>query len=373
MLTIVHGVLVPPRFDPTGVPRARGEEAIVRIPNVVCGLLWLLGASPLGAIELRQSPVDDLRATMVLTASCELGGGVRFVHRGGGHDRAVRDRTQDALDGQDGPQTPSGAEPAAAVRSMFEAFRQRSAVGYVAWMTEDFAFDSDDPDFVAAFPTGMSRADELTFAGNLFRDGGDRLADASRAHAVGVTIEIGPIVALPADDHPGQVRAAVERLQVRITLSDGTSIELGGTRAEIDLVLTEAGWRVRRWHERHGPPAGDDSNTTRAAHEGRSDSTGTAEPAPSAVDAPPPLRLALAAPTDRARPSPVFDVTLPREGAVLEVFDVMGRRIARWDLSALPPGHHLVGGGGPRYRAGIYWARLRQSDEAITRRMVWAP
>ncbi len=57
-----------------------------------------------------------------------------------------------------------------------------------------------------------------------------------------------------------------------------------------------------------------------------------------------------------------FDVTLlDREPARLELCDVQGRRVASRDLSALGPGHHVVGlDGGAGWRAGIYFATVVQ-------------
>src|SRR5712671_4240461 len=62
-------------------------------------------------------------------------------------------------------------DPTQVVWKMLEAFTNRSEMDYVAWMTDDFRFDSDDPDFGVSSSQGMSRADEEQFARHLFRDG----------------------------------------------------------------------------------------------------------------------------------------------------------------------------------------------------------
>src|SRR5439155_16746201 len=67
------------------------------------------------------------------------------------------------------PERPEG--PMEAVWGMFEAFANRSETAYAAWMTDDFQFASDDPDFLASSPAAMDRAAEEQFARHLFRGG----------------------------------------------------------------------------------------------------------------------------------------------------------------------------------------------------------
>jgi len=73
------------------------------------------------------------------------------------------------------------------------------------------------------------------------------------------------------------------------------------------------------------------------------------------------LAIGLAGPNPTARRLS-FEVTLlDREPARLELCDVQGRRVASRDLSALGPGHHVVGlAGAAGWRAGIYFATLVQ-------------
>ena len=73
------------------------------------------------------------------------------------------------------------------------------------------------------------------------------------------------------------------------------------------------------------------------------------------------LAIGLAGPNPAAR-NVSFDVRLvDREPARLELCDVQGRRIASRDLSALGPGHHVVGlEGAAGWQAGIYFATVVQ-------------
>ena len=69
---------------------------------------------------------------------------------------------------------------------------------------------------------------------------------------------------------------------------------------------------------------------------------------------------------------PTFELTLPETGGSLELFDVMGRRIAQRDLVGLPSGHHTVTLAGGAMRAGVYFARLKQRGAEVHTRLVWA-
>jgi len=73
------------------------------------------------------------------------------------------------------------------------------------------------------------------------------------------------------------------------------------------------------------------------------------------------LAIGLAGPNPAAR-NVSFDVRLvDREPARLELCDVQGRRIASRDLTALGPGHHVVGlEGAAGWQAGIYFATVVQ-------------
>jgi hypothetical protein len=184
---------------------------------------------------------------------------------------------------------------------------------------------------------------------------------------------VGPVLVVSVDSSTGEAHVVLEHLEARIALSDGTTIDLGDTRNVLELALTEAGWRVRRWSETHALPAAEDSlaqRLTRAA--GRHPESGSAAASPrDSQAASPPARLALAARVDRVQDALVFDLALPQSGGALELFDVAGRQIARHDLTGLGPGRRTLAVDGASYPAGVYFARLKQGDEAATAKIVW--
>src|SRR5262249_49687444 len=91
----------------------------------------------------------------------------------------------------------SRLDPAGAVLAMIGAFGRRSESDYVSWMAENFVFESDDSEFRAAFPAGMSRADEHRFATKLFH-GGARGPDGPLAISTPNRKARAPIGAAPA-------------------------------------------------------------------------------------------------------------------------------------------------------------------------------
>ena len=60
--------------------------------------------------------------------------------------------------------------------------------------------------------------------------------------------------------------------------------------------------------------------------------------------------------------------------AELEIFDIVGRRVwsRRWDAPAPGP-HHVVLPVGELPRSGLYFVRLRQAGDSVTRRIVFVP
>ena len=262
--------------------------------------------------------------------------------------------------------------PMEAVWAMLEAFADRSETAYAGWMSDDFRFDSDDPDFRASTPNGMDRAAEEQFARHLFRGG--KLSPDGRAlpTATRVQLSAGPVLATAVAMPHDQAHVTLAHLEVSIALSDGSTLELGETRNELWLVRTPAGWRVRRWQETHPAPDALDAVAQRLAH--AVNARDTLAPSTAAQEPPAPVateRVALAPHMDRERAALVFDVTLPAAGGSLEVFDVMGRRVIRRDLSDLGAGHHVVALDGHELGVGVYWARIQQGVNVATARVVW--
>ena len=253
-----------------------------------------------------------------------------------------------------------------AVWAMLGGFGRRSETEFVAWMSDDFLFTSDDADFVEAFPNGMTREDERRFAEKLFRGGARGPGGVELPRATRVDTSAGPIFATPVDAEGSQARVILEHLHVRITLSDSSIIDLRDTHSVMDLTLTEAGWRVSRWREFHP------SSSALEALEQRF-KTAVAGGAPERAELRPgvPERMELVPRADHSHDVMVFELALPQAGGVLELFDVLGRRIAQQVLADLRPGRHRVALDGASYPSGVYWARLRQESEARTAKIVW--
>ena len=254
------------------------------------------------------------------------------------------------------PETPRDRDPVDVVWATLLGFCRRSPSAYVRWMTDDFVFTSDDSDFRARFPRGISREDERVFAQHLFEGGGRGPRGEPLPVAVGVALDTGPLL---VDESQTTVTLAHGR--VIVPLSDGGVLDFGQTRSTFELTLTEGGWRLRRWTETLGarplttvlPP--DPSREVRQ---------------PLVAD-PRMLRLSLSARPSPDRAAIELDVALPRAGAVIETYDTMGRRISRTDLSSLPAGLHRLTLDAAEYPSGVYWARLRQGAETATRKIVW--
>jgi enediyne biosynthesis protein E4 len=86
----------------------------------------------------------------------------------------------------------------------------------------------------------------------------------------------------------------------------------------------------------------------------------------------PAARLALAATAPRALGGRLrLEFVLPAAGGVrVQVFDVMGRRVAAEDLGSRAAGAHTAEMTGPSLRPGVYWARLTQGHERIAARVL---
>jgi hypothetical protein len=262
------------------------------------------------------------------------------------------------------PSRPLRSPPESAVWVMFGGLASHHEWTYVAQMTDDFLFDSDNPEFRAAFPSGMTREDERAFASHLL-NGGKRGVDGRPLPiAIGVDTLVRPMASVSIDSSGTKARVVMDRVHVRFRMSDGSVFELSDARNEMELVLGEESWKVRRWRETSHPAPADETVT-------KVDST-TGVPGRDSLQAVLPTRLALMAYASRGKNALAFDLALPRAGGVLELFDVMGRRVTQRSLSDLPAGRHTLMLEGARYPSGVYWARLRQTNATATSKLVWA-
>jgi len=254
----------------------------------------------------------------------------------------------------------AGAAAEGTVWATLEALARLSESDYVAWMSDDFRFESDDPEFRAAFPHGMSRADERTFAHHLL--GGLESSSDGRhlPHASMINVLAGPMVVTDGPATDGAVRVVLEHFHVHVFFADGSNMDLGDSPSVFDVVLTEAGWRIRRWTERGASGEPDEALADDTSPQPQSDSAASA-----------PLRLSITARADRPRNALVFDLTLPSAGGAIDLFDVMGRRVTRRDLGGVGAGRRSLTLDGGAYPAGVYWARVRQGASQATARLVW--
>jgi hypothetical protein len=275
-------------------------------------------------------------------------GVVLLVGAGASADRIVRLRDPSHARG-----TPVGV-----VETVLESFRDRSAA-YTHWMTPDYEFDSDDPEFQASFPNGMSIDDERAYARHLFRDEATA-NDFPLPWATHVEVAVESIDELPAGGDTLSARVLLHIQDVAITLSDGSVLDVSDTYDLILLAPTEQGWRIRRWREFMEP-----TSLQAALADTTADSAAAVAPSSDAA----PLRLAIVPRTDRGAWS--FDVELPADGGTIEIFDVMGRRLVRQNLMGLSAGRHTVTLDGASHPPGVYFARLEQARAAANAKVVW--
>ncbi|MEK7727761.1 MAG: T9SS type A sorting domain-containing protein, partial [candidate division KSB1 bacterium] len=70
-------------------------------------------------------------------------------------------------------------------------------------------------------------------------------------------------------------------------------------------------------------------------------------------------------------PATTISYELPRRAHVtLEVFDLMGKRVARLVEGIQREGRHEITWNATAHASGIYWYRLRSGEEVLTKKMV---
>jgi hypothetical protein len=233
-----------------------------------------------------------------------------------------------------------------AVGAILDAYSRRSINDYAIWFAPDYIFESYDPVVRERSPNGLSRAEELQSAQNLFE--GNPLRSLPRALRIDVSSRKMVVDRVAAS---GTARVVVAGLRVVVALSDGSRIDTGEGRHELYLMPTPTSWLIQKWVEM----APGDSGTALAAR-----AANTVAP-----------RLRLAVVSQRGSSALDLEVELPRRGGTVELFDVQGRRIHRLDISDLSPGVHRVSLDGTRLASGVYWARLLQASDAVTTRVTW--
>jgi len=244
--------------------------------------------------------------------------------------------------------------PESVVWLMFDRFEHMDTEGYVSAMAADYRFDSDEPGFATSSPNGMNREDERLILTHMVQGMPERHLPALAY----VTETLGPMRVSLETTGDGRTNGVLENYRIQLVFKDSTRMQLGATRSEFELVLTESGWRVRRWHESTRAPVPD---TPIAAGQQ------TGQPA-IATTLP---RLGMSAHADRARGSILFDVDLAGSGGALDLFDVQGRRVAGRDLAGMDAGRHTITIDAAEVPVGVYWARVRQPGAAVSTRVLW--
>jgi hypothetical protein len=285
--------------------------------------------------------------------------------------------------------SPDPGGPSAAIQSLVRAYSDRSVEGYAALLTADyrFHFSSNRASDVGVFVNGFTREHELRSASALFH-GVVREGRVVKPGAEAITATLDGLSEGPDPEHPDSMThyrvVAVRNLELGIRLAAGDTIGLSPALHVFHLVrgdvaVRAAGqpaeqgrWYVRRWLEdveglrlvlaENRGPCGEPA--PRPGAQARSE--GSTGPAGAPAD------LAIHPLGNPACATVELACDLPgSEPALVEVFDVMGRRMNRRDLANPAPGTVRVeAGAGARIVPGVYWVRLSQGARRPTTTMV---
>ena len=226
-------------------------------------------------------------------------------------------------------------------------------------LTDDFRFTSNDPEFMASFPQGFNRDDELNFL--------TRLEEAGHR----ARISRGSILVDPSPSsfqNPlGTFLVRVKDATMSVLQGDAIMMSAGPSEHVFEVVCVSmpetngraSRCRVRRWHE-------DASGILAAIADSADASTMVAAP-PRTNE---PQTLGLRVLSNGRRDGLALSIALPMAvPAQLEWFDITGRRVDSRELFGLTRGTHAI-----RVPAqlvnGVYWARLHQGTSMKTARVV---
>jgi hypothetical protein len=274
--------------------------------------------------------------------------------------------------------------PESAIDALVKGYRRLSADQVIATYTADYRFHSIG-DSLALFPFGIGRdadaASVRSLLGGVIKDGDTLSAPADSVGMVvdGIREGIDP-------EHPdssqcysvltaGRFTFGFRTTQgVRIDASSSVHVfhVVRGDVAQLvrGQVADDRHWYIRRWLENV-------AGVRDALGERQGDCGDPPPPAPgprsaTAASFGTPARLAIRPLANPACPSLAVTCDLPGvEAARLEVYDVSGRRLNKFDVPISGPGTITVEAGrGVRLRPGVYWVRLGQSTRLPTTRMV---
>ena len=269
--------------------------------------------------------------------------------------------------------------PAATVTRLADAYNHRSIDRMDALLTADYRFHFSEADAAGSnFTNGLSRENEMLATRRLFAF---PPADTSihRPQIDRMAISVGAVDEGVDPEHPDstcQYRVVIaHEYRLRLVFTNGDSTTTKPALHVFHVVRGDAAvrmpgqpadtthWYIRRWLE-------DMDAVTIALGSVDGECTGGPEAGQTAAVAPSLVGL-------RAIGVPLCSTLkvlcdLPgSEPALLEVYDVQGRRLAQRTLSPQTPGSELVeAGNGKRFLPGVYWVRLVQGRRPPVTRMV---
>ena len=263
--------------------------------------------------------------------------------------------------------------------ALITAYEARDADTYAGLLTSDFVFHFADDDLQARYPQGWAKADETASARRLFTGGENSQGiRVSAADSVDVEYESAHGVA-PSTQEPRRrqisvlglvftfhfgsevVRTSPQELHVRVARGDLAALDSTQT-ATLDR------WYVEEMRE--FPPG-----TEAAAVANRRAEAGGGEVDRAPATTQRELRFGIDwVGSDRARRvTNVAFVLTSFEPAIVEVFDVRGRRLLRQEIEAPSPGVRQVQLAPSRGLAtGVYFVRLRQGAQTAVEKAVFA-
>jgi len=274
--------------------------------------------------------------------------------------------------------SPAPSTPAAAVEALARAYEAKSLPRLQGLLAADFHFHTTDENIARLLE--VDRARELQVAGAIFH-GLVQRGEVIQPAADSISFQVGGLSENADPEHPDSTAhyrtVVAARFEGDIYLPGDRSYETGTRGAQIFYVVRgdaaalagdqsadSTRWYVRRWFE-------DIEGLVASLR----DIDGDCDQADSSL-AQGAAALALGIHPLGNPACPALDIAfdLPRSGqARVEVFDVMGRRMAGQLFQVTAPGTmRLRAGAGVHLAPGAYWVRLTQGKQSATRMVVVA-
>ena len=271
------------------------------------------------------------------------------------------------------------ATPVAAVQRLADVYNARSVPGLDGLLTADYRFHFSGGDAAGSrYAQGLTREQEMTSTTAMFSFAP---ADSSirRPQIDSLQVTVGVIEEGVDPEHPDstcQYRLAIAHdFRIRMVYSTGQSWTPKGSLQVFHIVRGDAAvrvpgqpadttrWYIRRWLEDL------DAITIALGNIDGVCGGSSAENAPLTTA---PSLMALRAINAPVCPTLKVLCDLPgSEPALLEVYDIQGRRLAQRTVTPQSPGSVLVeAGSGKRFVPGAYWVRLAQGKRPPVTRMV---